>query len=130
MAIGDVVIDCVDTKDPRSAFYMANYDAMVRLATRAHETGRTHDTHVVVAIDADDSTWIELRDALMPGHDWDAYRQRGEHPVARGIVPKDFFTPWLYDAVPALRGSLDRVPVLTHIALVFANGGAMARDIV
>lgn len=130
MKHGDVVVDAIDMTNQRSAFYMANYDAILRLASRAQETGRTHETHVIVAIDANDSTWIELRDVLMPGHNWDAYRERGERPVARGIVPKNVFSEWLYEAVPALRGMLERKPVLTHIALVFADGGAMARDIV
>jgi hypothetical protein len=130
MSLGDVAIDEIDTSDPRAAFYLLNYDAMLRLANRAQETGRTHETHIIVAIDADDPAWTNLRDALMPGHDWDAYRARGEAPVARGIVPKSYFAPWLYEMVPALRGSLERQPVLTHIALIFTNGGAMARDVI
>lgn len=41
---------------------------------------------VIVVIDVDDRQGAVLAEHLMPGHDWDAYRARGEVPVARGLA--------------------------------------------
>lgn len=41
---------------------------------------------VTVAIHVDDPAWTDLAEHLMPGTDWQAFRDRGEKPVARGTT--------------------------------------------
>lgn len=43
---------------------------------------------VIVVINVDDS-YSNLAHILMPDHDWQAYRDRGEVPFARGLVMRD-----------------------------------------
>lgn len=72
----------------RAQFYRLNEKRLHELSRRAQEKSwQTEEIQCVVCIDVDDPVWAPLVDLLMPGHDWDAYRRRGETPVARGVVP-------------------------------------------
>ena len=75
----------------RGRFYGLVNDARLRaLSERARtKTAETGTQHLVVAIDVDDPSWADLVGTLMPGFDWDAIRKRGEHPIARGVVPAE-----------------------------------------
>lgn len=58
----------------------------------AHFVGRVEalrrDDLVIVVINVDDPNGGLIADALMPGHDWQAYRDRGELPIARGLAAR------------------------------------------
>jgi len=73
----------------RIALYNMNEDRLRELVVRSKvkekEDGREY---TVVCILVDDKAWTWFVDLLMPNHDWQAYRNRGEIPVARGVVPK------------------------------------------
>jgi len=44
---------------------------------------------VIVIINADDVHGGPLLELLMPGHDWQQYRDRGEVPFGRGLASRD-----------------------------------------
>jgi len=60
----------------------ANAERLERFAERA----RRRDNVCFVLLDVDDARGAALADKLMPGHDWQSYRDRGEAPVARGLA--------------------------------------------
>ncbi len=101
----------------RARFYALNEQRMLELLARAIEKG---PEFVAICIDVDDPCWTEIVDALMPGYDWDSIRQRGEKPVARGVVPRDIVVWTVEHCYPAALP----VPDGPFIA-VFAAGGIM-----
>ncbi len=56
---------------------------------RIVERGLTWEDAVVTCIQVDDHFGGMLTEALMPGHDWQAYRDRGETPCARGLAGRE-----------------------------------------
>lgn len=105
----------------RAEFHRVNEMRLAQLAVRAR-TKHAHEKgpgFCVVCIDVDDPTWTFLVDALMPGHDWQAYRDRGETPIARGVVPVSLIVDIVTECYPAA-GELHTDA--TNI-LVFAAGG-------
>lgn len=108
----------------RGAFWsMQDKQRMRELAARARakeaDPAYEGQRFVVVCIDVDDSGWRRLVDHLMPGADWQQYRDRGERPVARGVVPRDFIAKVIADLYPAAGRLRDDV---TNV-VVFASGG-------
>lgn len=63
----------------------ANAERLAHFAERAR--GR-YDVCFVL-LDVDDVRGAALADVLMPGHDWQQYRNRGEKPLARGLATLD-----------------------------------------
>lgn len=55
----------------------------------AHYAGLNRDDVCFVLLDVDDARGAALADVLMPGHDWQQYRDRGEKPLARGLATLD-----------------------------------------
>ncbi len=95
--------------------YNADPAAVKRLELRAKEKG----DFAVIVIDVD-ASWTDLADVLMPGHDWQQYRDRGEKPIGRGVVPRDA----LVDLVESVREKVvpDPFPAGVFTA-VFGLGG-------
>ena len=102
----------------RIMFYNQNRERLLEFAAKAAKRG---DGAVVVCIDVDDPKWTALAEALMPGHDWDEYRARGEKPVARGIAMRTGMQEIIADEYPAA-GQL-KTPTEGVNILVFAAGG-------
>jgi len=106
----------------RARFYLPNKARLDELAARAEQqTKDSGKRHGVICIDVDDRRWTWLVDMLMPGHDWDIYRARGEKPVARGIVPEALLSEVrkeMYSAADEL--ATDRINIC-----IFAAGGIM-----
>jgi hypothetical protein len=63
----------------------ANAERLAHFAERAR--GRANVCFVL--LDVDDPRGAALADVLMPGHDWQQYRRRGEVPIARGLATFD-----------------------------------------
>lgn len=106
----------------RAQFYGLNKTRLHELSRRAQEKSwQTEDVQCVVCIDVDDPVWTPLVDLLMPGHDWDAYRRRGETPVARGVVPLAPIKKTVDEVYPASSDAFS--PNLVNV-VVFAAGGA------
>jgi hypothetical protein len=117
----------------RAEFFNANRERLIQMEKRAEELTQKSLAYVisrlrgmvgtkfcVVCIDVDDPCWTSFVDALMPGHDWAAYRARGETPVARGVVPRDVVTELVKEAYPAAGDAPEGV-----FTAVFAAGGVM-----
>lgn len=64
----------------------ANADRIEHFKRRIVESGHSPKDVVIVLLNVDDSHGAILADLLMPGQDWQAYRDRGETPVARGLA--------------------------------------------
>ncbi len=101
----------------RARFYEPNRRRMARLLARAREKG---PDFVAVCIDVDDPSWTWLADALLPGFNWSEIRDRGERPVARGVVPRGPIVETVEAAYPAALPA----PGGAFIA-VFAAGGVL-----
>ncbi len=63
-----------------------NGDRIEHFRSRAKALGEDSKTTVIVVLIVDDPNGRILADLLMPGHDWQAIRDRGEIPVARGLA--------------------------------------------
>lgn len=106
----------------RGEFYNLNKDRLSQLAEKAKAKSIERGVRYgVICIDVDDPSWTPLVDILMPGHDWDSYRARGEKPVARGVVPNDLLAKTVKETYPAA-GELENDKV--NIC-VFSAGGIL-----
>lgn len=72
-------------RDACKRLLAANAERVEHFAARAQ--GR--DNVCFVLLDVDDPRGAVLADKLMPGHDWQQYRDRGEKPLARGLATFD-----------------------------------------
>ena len=100
----------------RAEFYSLNKDRLQEMLERV-KTVKGPD-FCVICIDVDDPTWKLLVDLLMPDHDWEAYRTKGETPVARGIVPREI----VQDAAEAFYQAALPLPEGQFISIFAAQG--------
>jgi hypothetical protein len=111
--------------EARDAFFQTNKERLEQLAYRAIQKGLTPHQFITLCIDVDDPSWTDLVDVLMPDYDWQAIRDRGEKPVARGPITSEI-VDYLSQADPTIAPELlDRLPPpgLTT-AVVMSDGGA------
>lgn len=113
----------------RNDIYTDALPRLQHLAWRAlYVHGLTNIEFVVVCIQVD-SIWRDLVDATMPNHDWQAIRDIGEEPMARGTVN------WAICSVVA-----ERLPDITDVlletpsdgkvkAIVLTNGGGTVYEL-
>ncbi len=101
----------------RIEVYNINRDRLAELALRAKAKETKESKFVVICIDANDSTWTPLVDILMPGHDWQSMRNRGEHPFARGVVPRG-----LVEEVAKMYPACGELPKEMFFAVCAAGG--------
>lgn len=66
----------------------ANADRVKHFVRRMRELGASPHELVIVVLNVDDQNGALVADILMPGHDWQAYRDRGEIPFARGLAAR------------------------------------------
>lgn len=103
-----------------------NADRVDHFRQRLAERGMTADQAVIVLLNVDDVHGGLLADVLMPGHNWQEIRDRGEVPFARGLAMRDGIQDALgtfdEDAATKLQGMTDTaVVVVDHgVAEVFA----------
>lgn len=111
------------TLEARDAFFQPNRERLEQMAWRALQRGLTPEQFVTVCIDVDDPSWTEIVDLLMPGYNWQEYRDRGEKPVARGTAMASI-NDYLRTVVPGIETALTG-PLLdgTVRAIVMAYGG-------
>ncbi len=64
-------------------------DRVAHFKNRLSERGMTADEAVILLANVDDDNGRELADILMPGHDWQEYRDRDEVPFARGLAGRE-----------------------------------------
>ena len=112
------------SQEAREELFQLNKERLEHMAFRAINKGMTNDEFVAVCIDVDDPDWTEVVDLLMPNHNWQEIRDRGEKPVARGTamsVISEYLGEVVPDIKPALIGHLHTGVVR---AIVMADGGA------
>ena len=103
-----------------------NADRVEHFKQRLAELGMTADQAVIVLLNVDDIHGGPLADVLMPGHNWQEIRDRGEIPFARGLAMRKGIQKALSafdkEAATKLRGMVDvAVVVIDHgVAEVFA----------
>lgn len=79
------MVRAVEKHNCRNTFEM-NSDRIAHFKQRLSDRGMTAAQAVIVLLNVDDVHGGPLADALMPGHDWQEYRDRGEVPYARGLA--------------------------------------------
>ena len=79
-------------------FFRQNADPVQRFQRRAQELGQSGRDMVITVINVDDPLGGILADSLMPGHDWQKYRDAGAMPVARGLAVKERVVAFLGEA--------------------------------
>lgn len=79
-------------------FFRANAERIKHFKQRVAELGRSGQDTVITLINVDDPIGGDLADILMPGNDWQRYRDAGELPVARGLASKDGIPEFLEDS--------------------------------
>lgn len=77
------VIRAVEKHNCRLLFD-ANRERIDHFIERARVLGQADV--VIVILNVDDVHGGPIAELLMPGHDWQAYRDRGEIPIARGLA--------------------------------------------
>ncbi len=82
------VIRAVEKHNCRNTFEL-NADRVAHFKQRLSERGMTADQAVIVLLNVDDVHGGPLADVLMPGHNWQEIRDRGEVPFARGLAMRD-----------------------------------------
>lgn len=87
-----------------------------RMATR----GMTYKDTVIVLVNVDAPAGDLLADVLMPGHDWNKYRERGETPFARGVAVREGIQEFLeaFDKEAA-----DKLKAMEEISIVVVDFG-------
>jgi hypothetical protein len=66
-----------------------NADRVAHFKSRLAERGLTPQEAVITLVNVDDPQGAVLAEVLMPSHDWQAYRDRGEVPFARGLASRE-----------------------------------------
>ena len=104
----------------RHAAADANRDRVAWFRRRALERGLAPCEVVIVLLAVDDHNGAALADVLMPGHDWQAYRDRGEAPVARGLAGRD----GIQQALELIDGeAAEKLRTATKLAVVVVDRG-------
>lgn len=103
-----------------------NADRVEHFKRRLAERGETSADAVIVLLKVDDPNGGMLAEMLMPGYNWQEYRDRGEVPFARGLARRDGIQAALNifdkDAAEKLRSMREvAVVVVDHgVAEIFA----------
>ena len=100
----------------------ANSERVEHFARRIVERGDDASEVVIAVLNVNDPHGAEIADMLMPGHDWQSIRDRGETPVARGLA-----SVALVDLAEAItkgsRAAFDAIDHTTHAAVVVVDCG-------
>jgi len=86
VAVG--VIHAVSKHNCRSTLEL-NADRVEHFKGRLADRGLTASDAVIVLLNVDDGHGGPLADILMPGHNWQEIRDRGEVPFARGLAMRE-----------------------------------------
>ena len=115
----------VNDNELRKEMFEESKIRLERLAYKAiHDRKMGAEEFIVVCIDVDDPAWTDLAFHLMPGTDWQQYRNLGQRPMARGIVLA-YICGYLGEVVPAIKEALFRkLPENTARAVIMGGGGA------
>ncbi len=93
---------------------LLNIERVIHFIGRMAALEKTSQDVVIVILNVDDPHGGPIAEMLMPDEDWQAYRDRGEVPFARGLVERD-----------GMRDILARFDELAAEKLRVANGNAI-----
>jgi len=97
-----------------------NADRVSHFKSRLEERGMSARDAVITVINVDDAQGAVLAEALMPGHDWQAYRNRGEVPFARGLATREGVQGFL-DAID--EDASAKLRIATEVSVVVVDHG-------
>lgn len=86
--VGYAVIQAVNKINCENT-YIAQMDKIKHFKNRITEKGLNPDNVVIIVINVDSPYGPEIADAIMPGHNWQQYRDKGEVPFATGLAIKE-----------------------------------------
>lgn len=113
------VIRAVEKENCRSTLKM-NADRVAHFKIRMAERGLTAEDAVIVVISVDDVHGGPIAEALMPGTNWQEFRDRGEVPFARGLAMRDGIQEMLDTFDKEAAGKLQK---MTDVAVVVIDHG-------
>jgi hypothetical protein len=104
--------------------YNCRHTLAIQLERVVHFTRRIRDLWknpaevTIVLLNVDDPWGKTMADILMPGHDWQQYRDRGEVPFARGLASREGMQGVLDEMSPKEGAKLREAgPVVTVIVM-------------
>lgn len=96
--------------------FHSQMDRVEHFAKRIKELNNDPKNVVILLANVDNDLGAALADALMPGYDWQQFRDRGEIPFARGLVARAGIQNLLDNINPLegekLRNANDNIAVL------------------
>ncbi len=120
---GYAMIQAVERENCRRLLRDTMLDRVEHFAQRISERGATPADLVIVILNQDDANGAALGEILMPGHDWNAYRARGEVPYARGLAERPGLQE-LFDA--SGHACAAELKAIDGIAVVMMDRGIIA----
>lgn len=108
--------------DPDAAtgwLFATNRDRLSHFAQRIVDLDQSPADWMIVLIHVDDPSGLGrcMADVLMPGADWDAYRNRGEHPLARGLAGRKGIMLMLSEMAPKAALALSLIEGVAVLAV-------------
>jgi hypothetical protein len=82
------VIKAVNKHNCTGTFEL-NEERIAHFVQRIEDREMTGADVVIVVLNVDTRYGADIAECLMPGHDWQAYRDRGEVPFARGLAVRE-----------------------------------------
>lgn len=100
--------------------FRLNADRVVHFKRRLTELKMTAAEAVIVLLNVDDPNGGEIATVLMPNHNWQAYRDQGKVPFARGLAMRKGIEETLgfFDKEAA-----DKLRDMTGVAVVVVDHG-------
>jgi hypothetical protein len=93
-------------------------ERVVHFTRRIRELGKNPIEVTIVLLNVEDPWGGLMADILMPGHDWQPYRDRGEVPFARGLAGREGMQGVLDELDPKEGAKLREAgPVVTVIVM-------------
>lgn len=86
--VGYAVMQAVNKSNCENT-YLNQIDRIQHFKNRIAEKQLNSKSVVINVINVDSLYGNDIAEALMPGHDWQQYRDKGEAPFARGLAMKE-----------------------------------------
>lgn len=118
------VVESMNRQKQQEAFLNfcdLNRDRVPHFLGRIQARGMSPDEVVIVLLEVDDVHGGPLAEALMPGHNWQPYRDRGEMAVARGLAVREGVLDYVNVYAPDLVATAKRNQTDT-LVIVMAHG--------
>lgn len=113
------VIHAVEKHNCRNTLQL-NADRVAHFKQRLADRGMTASDAVIVLLNVDDVHGGPLAEVLMPGHNWQEIRDRGEIPFARGLAMRE----GIQEALGTFdKEAAEKLQGMTEVAVVVVDRG-------